>query len=138
LHFRFKFWDALNNVKKLSEAEDLIVRPLSAKLLPPSKPELEGWIDREKLLDISGRSRKRQLALAKEIGLKDFEPPAGGCLLTEIEFSKRLRDFVKFDKLEVDDIDTLKFGRHFRLPNGAKLIVGRHKEDNQNFSIELC
>jgi len=124
--------DALEIVKKLSNCEELIVRPLSAKLLPPSKPELEGWIDREKLLDISGRSRKRQLALAKEIGLKDFEPPAGGCLLTEIEFSKRLRDFIKFDKLEVEDIDTLKFGRHFRLPNGAKLIVGRHKEDNQN------
>ena len=124
--------DALEIVKKLSNCEELIVRPLSAKLLPPSKPELEGWIDREKLLDISGRSRKRQLALAKEIGLKDFEPPAGGCLLTEIEFSKRLRDFIKFDKLEVEDIDTLKFGRHFRLPDGAKLIVGRHKEDNQN------
>jgi len=123
--------DALENVKKLSEYEDLIVRPLSAKLLPPSKPELEGWIDREKLMDISGRNRQPQLALAKEIGLEDFESPGGGCLLTEIQFSNRLRDFVDHDKLEVEDIDTLKAGRHFRLPDGAKLIIGRDKDDNE-------
>jgi len=123
--------DALNNVKKLSNCDDLIVRPLSAKLLPPSKPEELGWIDREKLLDISGRSRSRQLQLAKEIGLENFEPPAGGCLLTEIQFSQKLRDFVSNDTLEVDDIDTLKAGRHLRLPNGAKLIIGRNQADNE-------
>ncbi|MEA3314740.1 MAG: 7-cyano-7-deazaguanine synthase [Campylobacterota bacterium] len=123
--------DAMNSVQKLSNNEDLIVRPLSAKLMPPSKPELEGWIDREKLLDISGRSRHRQLEFAKEIGLKDFESPGGGCLLTEIQFSNKLRDFVENDKLEVDDIDTLKAGRHLRLPNGAKLIIGRDKDDNE-------
>jgi len=123
--------DALNNVKKLSGVDDLILRPLSAKLMPITKPEREGWIDREKLLDISGRSRHRQLELAKQIGLKDFEPPAGGCLLTEIQFSNRLKDFVKYDKLEVDDIETLKAGRHLRLPDGAKLIIGRNKDDNE-------
>jgi len=123
--------DALESVKKLSEYDELIVRPLSAKLMAPSKPELEGWIDREKLLDISGRNRQPQLALAKEIGLDDFESPGGGCLLTEIQFSSRLQDFVDNDKLEVEDIDTLKAGRHFRLPDGAKLIIGRDQDDNE-------
>jgi len=99
--------------------------------MPLSKPEIEGWIDREKLLDINGRTRTRQLALADEIGLKDFEPPAGGCLLTEIQFSQRIRDFVANDTMEVDDIDTLKAGRHLRLPNGAKLIIGRNQADNE-------
>ncbi len=123
--------DALQNVKKLSEVDDLIVRPLSAKLLPITKPEELGWIDREKLLDISGRSRTRQFELAKEIGLEDFEPPAGGCLLTEIQFSNKLRDFVSKDTLNIEDIDTLKAGRHLRLPDGAKLVIGRNQDDNE-------
>ncbi len=123
--------DALENVKKLSEHDDLIVRPLSAKLLEPTKPETEGWIDREKLYDISGRSRQRQLAIAKDIGLEDFESPGGGCLLTEIQFSNKLRDFADHDKLEVEDINTLKAGRHLRLPDGAKLIIGRDQDDNE-------
>jgi len=123
--------EALDNVKSLSRHDDLIVRPLSAKLMQPSKPELEGWIDREKLLDIQGRNRQRQLELAKQIGLENFESPGGGCLLTEIQFSNKLRDFVEYENLEVDDIDTLKAGRHLRLPNGAKLIIGRNQEDNE-------
>ena len=126
--------DALQNVKKLSEVDDLIVRPLCAKLMPITKPEIEGWINREKLLDISGRSRSRQLELAKEIGLEDFEPPAGGCLLTEIQFSNKLRDFVANDKLEIEDINTLKAGRHLRLPDGAKLIIGRNQDDNEKLN----
>ena len=124
--------EAMAQVQKLSDdCDELIVRPLCAKLMPLSKPEIEGWIDREKLLDINGRTRTRQLALADEIGLKDFEPPAGGCLLTEIQFSQRIRDFVANDTMEVDDIDTLKAGRHLRLPNGAKLIIGRNQADNE-------
>ncbi len=123
--------DALGIVQKLSENEDLVVRPLSAKLLPISKPEREGWIDRERLLDIWGRSRAVQLEMAKTIGLENFEPPAGGCLLTDVQFSNRLRDFVAHDTLEIDDIDTLKVGRQVRLPDGAKLIIGRNQEDNE-------
>lgn len=123
--------DALKNVKKLSEQDDLIVRPLSAKLLEPTKPEREGWVNREQLLDIGGRSRNRQLELAKKIGLEDFESPGGGCLLTEIQFSNKLRDFVDHDTLYIEDIDTLKAGRHLRLVDGAKLVVGRNKEDNE-------
>jgi len=124
--------DALQNVKKLSEVDDLIVRPLCAKLMPITKPEELGWINRDKLLDISGRSRTRQLEIASQIGLENFEPPAGGCLLTEIQFSNKLRDFVSNETLEIADINTLKAGRHLRLPNGAKLIIGRNQEDNEN------
>lgn len=124
--------EALVQVQGLSSGyDDLIVRPLCAKHLKPSKPEREGWIDREKLLDIEGRGRKVQLAMAQEIGLKDYDDPAGGCLLTESAFSQKLKDFVKFEELEVDDINTLKAGRHLRLPDGAKLIIGRNKEDNE-------
>jgi tRNA-specific 2-thiouridylase len=124
--------DAMDQVASLSgDCDDLIVRPLSAKLLPESKPEREGWIDRSKLQDFNGRGRDRQFALANEIGLTDFESPGGGCLLTDIGFSNRIEEFIKHEKLEIKDIDTLKSGRHLRLPGGAKLIVGRHQEDNQ-------
>ena len=122
--------DALDLVTGLSETSDILLRPLSAKVLPPTLPEREGWVDREQLLGITGRNREVQLKMAEEIGLKDFEKPGGGCLLTDENFSKKLAEFVKYDTLEVEDIALLKCGRHFRLPDGAKLVVGRHKEDN--------
>ncbi len=122
--------DALDLVTGLSETDDLLLRPLSAKVLPPTLPEREGWIDREQLLGISGRNREVQLRLAEEIGLKDFEKPGGGCLLTDENFSKKLKEFIRYDRLEVEDIALLKCGRHLRLPDGAKLVIGRHKEDN--------
>ncbi|WP_300363530.1 argininosuccinate synthase domain-containing protein [Hydrogenimonas sp.] len=123
--------DALDLVTGLSETSDILLRPLSAKVLPPTLPEREGWVDREQLLGITGRNREVQLKMAEEIGLKDFEKPGGGCLLTDENFSKKLAEFVKYDTLEVEDIALLKCGRHFRLPDGAKLVVGRHKEDNE-------
>jgi len=124
--------DALNQVKKLAEDKDnLILRPLCAKLLEPTKPELEGWVDREKLLDISGRSRDIQLSLAKKYGWDDYESPAGGCLLTEPVYSQKIREHIEYDEFKIETIELLKYGRHFRLPNGAKLLVGRHKEDNE-------
>ena len=123
--------DSLGTVLKESGCEDILVRPLSAKKLPPTKPELEGWIDREKLEGIVGRNRDRQLELVKEIGLEDFESPGGGCLLTDENFAKKMFDFIKYDKFEVEDIPLMKFGRHFRLEDGAKLVIGRHKEENQ-------
>ncbi len=127
--------DALAQVKKLAEDKDnLIVRPLCAKLLEPTKPELEGWIDREKLLDISGRSREKQLALAKQYGWDDYESPAGGCLLTEPVYSQKIREHIEYEEFKPSTIELLKYGRHFRLPNGAKLIVGRHKEDNEGLA----
>lgn len=123
--------ESLDNVLKLSDADDLILRPLSAKLLTPTKPEREGWVDREKLMGISGRSREIQIKLAKDWGLEDYESPGGGCLLTDEHFSNRLRDFIAHDDLITSDIDLLKFGRHFRLPDGTKLIIGRNHEDNE-------
>lgn len=127
--------DAMKQVAKLSDSDELILRPLSAKLLPITKMEEEGLVDRELLMDISGRSRKRQLELAKEIGLEDFESPAGGCLLTDERFSEKLRDFISYDKLDISDIAILKVGRHLRLPDGAKLVVGRHQEDNESIDL---
>ncbi|KIM04043.1 MAG: ATP-binding protein [Sulfurovum sp. AS07-7] len=125
--------DALNIVDKLSNniEDKLIVRPLCAKHLEATTPELMGWIDREKLLDISGRSRERQLALAKDFGWNDYESPSGGCLLTNIDYSAKIREFIAYDNdFDVNDIALLKLGRHFRLDNGAKLIVGRDEIDN--------
>jgi tRNA-specific 2-thiouridylase len=104
---------------------------LSAKRLKPTIPEIEGWVDREKLEGIYGRSRDRQLQMAKEYGLKDFESPGGGCLLTDENFAKKMWDFTKYDTFEKRDIPVMKYGRHLRLPDGAKLVIGRNKEENQ-------
>lgn len=124
--------DALFQVKRLADDEDdLVLRPMCAKLLPPTKPERDGWVDREKLLDISGRDRKPQLALAKKFGFEDFATPGGGCLLTIESFAVKIKDYLKFDK-EMRDIDVtwLKLGRHLRLVDGAKMIIGRDESDN--------
>jgi tRNA-specific 2-thiouridylase len=122
---------ALKNVLTLSDDDGLILRPMSAKLLPPTKPEINGWVDREKLLDIEGRDRKRQLALAHEFGFHEYATPGGGCLLTDINFSTKLRDFIKYQTLHADDIALLKVGRHFRLNDKAKLILGRDERENE-------
>ena len=121
---------ALKSVNKLSQSDGLILRPLSAKLLPPTIPEIKGWVDRDKLLDISGRDRKRQLELAKKYGLENFELPSGGCLLTDINFSKRLKDYSKYLQLTPDEIDILKVGRHINY-KGYKIIISRNKDENQ-------
>ncbi len=123
--------EALEIVTNLSETQDLLLRPMSAKVLPPTLPEREGWVDRERLLGIVGRNRETQLKMAEEIGLKDFEKPGGGCLLTDENFSNKIKEFIKYDTFEVSDIQLLKYGRHLRLPDGAKLVIGRHKEDNE-------
>ena len=125
--------DAMKQVSKVADDKDekLILRPMSAKLMEETTPELEGWVDREKLYDISGRSRERQLAMAAAYGWEDYERPGGGCLLTEAHYSDRIKEFIRHDTFEVEDIQLLKFGRHFRLPDGAKLAVGRNREDNE-------
>ncbi len=124
--------DALKTVLNESNCDGLLLRPLSAKMLEPTIAEINGWVDREKLEGITGRSRDRQLELAKEIGLENFESPGGGCLLTDENFSKKMFDFIKYDTFEVKDIPVMKFGRHFRLPDGAKLVVGRNKDENEH------
>lgn len=124
--------DAMRSVKKLSGSEeDIILRPLSAKQMEPTKPEIEGWIDREKLLGITGRGRHTQLALAKEYGWEDFQSPGGGCLLTDPRFTTKMKEFLKYENLCVEDINILKVGRHLRLPDGAKLIIGRDQKENE-------
>jgi tRNA-specific 2-thiouridylase len=123
--------EALQTVLDESNCEGLLLRPLSAKRLKPTIPEIKGWVDREKLEGIYGRSRDRQLQLAKEFGLKDFESPGGGCLLTDENFAKKMWDFIKYDTFEIKDIPVMKFGRHLRLPDGAKLVIGRNKDENK-------
>lgn len=124
--------DALQTVLNESNCDGLLLRPMSAKMLAPTIAEINGWVDRERLEGITGRSRDRQLSLAKEIGLEDFESPGGGCLLTDENFSKKMVDFIKHDKFEVKDIPVMKFGRHLRLSDGSKLVVGRKKEENEH------
>jgi tRNA-specific 2-thiouridylase len=109
-----------------------VVRPLSAKLLAETIPEKEGTIDREKLLDIQGRSRKRQIEMARNYGISGYSSPAGGCLLTDPIFSKRLKDlFEHSSDRDVRDIELLKHGRHLRLSEDAKVIVGRREGENR-------
>ena len=121
-------------VAKESGAETLLVRPLSAKNLPMTKPEVEGWIDREKLHGISGRTRKPQIALAQQYGMDDFAQPAGGCcFLTDRSYSKKLGDLWGHrghKDYELDDIMLLKVGRHLRPKANFKMIIGREEGEN--------
>jgi len=129
---------SLRYVEKNSGFEGYILRPLSAKKLPETIPEREGIVDREQLLDISGRSRKRQIQLAAEFGLRDYPAPAGGCLLTDKNFSIRLKDLFRHqDKASESEIELLKYGRHFRVDRTTKIIVGRTKIDNENIEKHL-
>lgn len=124
---------SLRYVEKNSGFEGYILRPLSAKNLPETIPEREGIVDRGQLLDISGRSRKRQIQLATEFGLKDYPAPAGGCLLTDKNFSIRLKDlFSHQENTSEAELELLKYGRHFRVDPTTKIIVGRTKSDNEN------
>ena len=122
---------SLRVVARDSGFEEYIIRPLSAKLLPVTRPEQEGKVDRERLLDIQGRSRKRQMELAKKHGITEYPEPAGGCRLTEPNFSKRLKDLMtQHANFSVIDIELLKVGRHLRLAEQVKCIVGRNELDN--------
>jgi tRNA U34 2-thiouridine synthase MnmA/TrmU len=110
----------------------LLVRPLSAKHLAITIPEERGWIRRERLMDIKGRSRKQQIQLAETLGITDYPMSAGGCLLTDEVFSRRLRDLISFGhELTHGALELLKVGRHFRVSPHAKLVVGRNREENQ-------
>jgi tRNA U34 2-thiouridine synthase MnmA/TrmU len=111
--------------------EGILLRPLSARLLPPTIPEERGWVDRERLMGIRGRSRRPQMELAREFGLEDYPNPASGCLLTDPEYSARLRDLFRFQEfVGVADLNLLRVGRQFRLSPFCKAIVGRDEADN--------
>ena len=117
-------------IETKSELEGKIVRPLSAKLLEPAIPEQQGKVKREKLLAIEGRSRKLQIKFARELGISNYPTPAGGCLLTNSNFAKRIRDAFKHNEDSLKEINLLKYGRHFRLSSGSKVIVGRNEKEN--------
>lgn len=125
-------------VARESGAFDRLLRPLSAKLLPPTLPERAGWIDRGKLFDFSGRGRRRQIDLADSFGITEFSQPAGGCcFLTDAAYSKRLRDLWRHrgeKNYEIDDIMLLKVGRHLRPNNNWKLIIARDSGETNYLS----
>lgn len=122
---------ALDIVARESDLAGYLLRPLSAKLLEATLAEQDGRVDREKLLDISGRSRKRQMALAKQYGLNDYPTPAGGCALTQKGFSDRLGELMKQKPdFNPDDVDLVGLGRHFWF-GATQIILGRDKEENE-------
>ncbi|WP_026841389.1 hypothetical protein [Citrifermentans bremense] len=124
--------DTLRIIEKESGLEGLLLRPLSAKHFQPTIPEQEGWVDREKLLSIQGRSRKEQFELAAELDVKNYPCPAGGCLLTELSFVGKIRDvFDHSDELNMRDFRLLKLGRHFRIGPRTKVILGRNEGENE-------
>lgn len=124
---------AMDLIEKESGLEGLIVRPLSARHFPPTIPEKEGIIDRKLLLDVSGRSRKVQYKLAEEYDLKEFSCPAGGCLLTDPVFAVKLRDLFRFTPdCTMADTALLRVGRHFRLSDTTKLVLGRNEGENDH------
>jgi len=124
-------WKALNIIEKEAGLEGKILRPLSAKLLPKTEAEKKNWVNREALLDISGRSRKRQIELAKKFAITDYPCPAGGCLLTYKEYANKLRDLFNHKKrVSLKDVQLLKVGRHFRFGR-SKIIVSRNESENK-------
>ncbi len=124
--------DSLRVIERESGLEGLLLRPLSAQHFEPTIPEREGWVDREKLLSIKGRSRKDQFQLADELDVKNYPCPAGGCLLTEPSFVPKVRDvFDHCDELNQRDFRLLKIGRHFRIGERTKVIIGRDENDNR-------
>lgn len=131
--------EAMALIDRKAGLEGLILRPLSAHLLKMTIPEREGWVDRQKLLAIQGRSRKPQMKLAEVFGIQDYPCPAGGCLLTDPQFARRIKDLlVHQPDFGLNDVHLLKMGRHFRLSPHVKLVVGRNEEENQRIRTFAC
>jgi len=125
--------NSLRYVEKQSGFEGYILRPLSAKKLPETMPEKQGLVNRDLLLDISGRSRKPQIKLAREFGIVNYPSPAGGCLLTDKGYASRLKDLFEHQETYAErELHLLKHGRHLRLDKTTKIIVGRIQKDNEN------
>ncbi|MDP2928334.1 MAG: tRNA 4-thiouridine(8) synthase ThiI [Candidatus Omnitrophota bacterium] len=125
---------ALKLIRQRSGLDDLLLRPLSAQFFPPSLAEKEGWVKREKLLNFNGRKRTPQMRLAQDLGLNDYANPAGGCLLTDPSFSKRLIELLAHDELNLENLELLKVGRHFRLGLHTRLVVGRDEGENNQLT----
>ena len=123
--------DAMNSVGKLSLVKELLVRPLSQKLLADTLPVREGWVVKEEMLDIQGRNRKRQMQMAKDFGIKEYATPGGGCLLTDAGFSRKLKDLSELGLMKAEYIKFLRFGRHLRFNDEVKVILGRNNDENE-------
>ena len=127
--------DTLPVISRESGANELLLRPLCAKNLEPTKPELEGWVDRDRLYGFEGRTRKPQMALAASFGFEDYAQPAGGCcFLTDKQYSHKLADLWEARgerRYELDDIMLLKVGRHIRPRPNFKMIIGREEGENR-------
>lgn len=124
--------DKLNLTLNQTGLKGRVLRPLSARLLAPTEPELSGMVDRQQLEGIAGRGRKRQMELAREFGVESYPSPASGCLLTDPGYSRRLKDLMDHEELtRFSDLNLLRLGRHFRLDDKTKAVVGRHAEDNE-------
>jgi len=122
---------AMRLIEREAGLEGRVLRPLSAKLLPESELEKDGAVDRDGLYSIRGRRRLPQMRLAEELGIRDYPCPSGGCLLTDPNFAKRLRDYIAHEgKLTVEQVSLLRLGRHFRL-GAANVIVGRNEDENR-------
>lgn len=127
---------AINLIEKESGLEGLILRPLSAQHFPPTIPEQEGIVDRQKMLAMSGRTRKPQIDLAEKLGIRDYPCPAGGCLLTDKVIAERLRDlFRNMPDYTMVDLKLLRIGRHFRLRDGLKAVIGRTHLENEQIML---
>jgi tRNA U34 2-thiouridine synthase MnmA/TrmU len=124
--------EAFRRMEKGAGVEGLVVRPLSGRLLPPTIPEQKGLIERMDLLDISGRSRKRQMELAAEWGIKDYPSPAGGCLLTDPQYGERVFLLRDMELFSVEHLRAARRGRLFPLGRRAFVLVGRNDEDNRH------
>ena len=122
---------SMKNIEKGAGLEGRLLRPLSAHLLDPTIPETEGLIDRDRLLGISGRSRKDQIQLAQGLNITAYNQPAGGCLLTDKNFAARMKDTLKHGYRNFRETIALKWGRHFRLSPEIKIILGRDEEENE-------
>lgn len=124
--------DSFPVIDREADVKGLVLRPLSAKRLEPTRAELTGLVDREKLYGFVGRSRKPQMKLADELDLTDYPSPAGGCLLTDPIYSDRLRDLLTYNEApDMREINLLRVGRHFRISEKTKIIIGRNQAENE-------
>lgn len=121
---------AMEIIEKESELEGLIVRPLCAKELPESIPEKNKWVDREKFFKITGRSRKEQIKLTKDLKIVDYACPSGGCLLTDKIFALKMKNLIEANMFTVENIKLFKYGRFFSISNKFKLVIGRNEIEN--------
>ncbi len=130
--------DTILKIEREAGLSGLIIRPLSAQHFEPTRFEIEGIVDRSRVLSIEGRSRNIQIKLAERYNITDYPCPAGGCLLTDKRFAEKLKDYFKYNNNDDDymrQIEFLKIGRHFRLKNGVKVILGRDNFENERLIV---